>query len=179
MKNIVIISSSYRIQGNSDLLSDAFMKGAIESGNKVDKISLRNLHLQFCRGCLVCQKSGECIINDDANAIVEKMIQADVIVFATPVYFYEMSGQMKTLLDRTNPAYVADYRFRDIYLLVTAAEEKDDTIETLKQGLQGWIECFEKATLKGVVKGLNVTNIDDIKTKSAVLQEAYALGKIA
>lgn len=123
MKNILIISSSYRLQGNSDLLADAFMKGAQAKGNIVEKILLNDKQIQFCRGCLVCQKTGKCIIKDDANEIVKKMKNADVIVFATPIYFYSMCGQLKTLLDRSNPLFIADYKFRDIYLLTSAADD--------------------------------------------------------
>lgn len=176
MKNILIISSSYRAQGNSDLLADAFMKGAQEKGNIVEKISLRNKQIQFCRGCLVCQKTGECIIQDDANEIVEKMKNADIIVFATPIYFYSMCGQLKTLLDRSNPTFISDYKFRDIYLLTSAADDDQDCFVGTKQGLEGWISCFDKAELKGIVSAIKVTDVNDIKNNSSILQEAYTLG---
>lgn len=176
MKNILIISSSYRLQGNSDLLADAFMKGAQANGNIVEKILLNDKQIQFCRGCLACQKSGKCIIQDDAIEIVEKMKNVDVIVFATPIYFYSMCGQLKTLLDRSNPAFISDYKFRDIYLLTSAADEDQDCFVGTKQGLEGWISCFEKTQLKGIVSATGVTNVNDIKNKSAILQEAYTLG---
>lgn len=176
MKNILIISSSYRLQGNSDLLADAFMKGAQAKGNIVEKILLNDKQIQFCRGCLVCQKTGKCIIKDDTNEIVKKMKNADVIVFATPIYFYSMCGQLKTLLDRSNPLFIADYKFRDIYLLTSAADDDPNCYITTKQGLEGWISCFDKAQLKGSVTAVGVTNVNDIKNKSAILQDAYALG---
>lgn len=176
MKNILIISSSYRLQGNSDLLADAFMKGAQANGNIVEKILLNDKQIQFCRGCLVCQKTGKCIIKDDANEIVKKMKNADVIVFATPIYFYSMCGQLKTLLDRSNPLFIADYKFRDIYLLTSAADDDPNCYIITKQGLEGWISCFDKAQLKGTVTAVGVTNVNDIKNKSAILQDAYALG---
>ena len=81
------------------------MNGARETGHKVEKVSLKDKTIGFCKGCLACQKTGNCVIQDDAGEIVEKMLHADVLVFATPVYYYEMSGQMKTLLDRANPLY--------------------------------------------------------------------------
>lgn len=176
MKNILIISSSYRLQGNSDLLADAFMKGAQAKGNIVEKILLNDKQIQFCRGCLVCQKTGKCIIKDDANEIVKKMKNADVIVFATPIYFYSMCGQLKTLLDRSNPLFIADYKFRDIYLLTSAADDDPNCYIPTKQGLEGWISCFDKAQLKETVTAVGVANVNDIKNKSAILQDAYALG---
>ena len=117
MKNILIISTSLRTGSNSDLLADAFAQGAREAGHAVEKLSLRDKTIQFCKGCLACQKTQRCVIHDDANSIVQKMKDAQVLVFATPIYYYEMCGQMKTLLDRANPLFSSDYAFRHVYLL--------------------------------------------------------------
>lgn len=85
-------------------MADEFVRGTQEAGNEVEKVTLRGKDIRFCKGCLVCQKTQECVIkDDDAPAIVRKMYEADAICFATPIYYYEMSGQMKTLLDRANP----------------------------------------------------------------------------
>ena len=78
------------------------------------------------------------------------MKDAEVIAFATPIYFYEMCGQMKTLLDRSNPLFPSDYAFRDIYLLATAADSAESSMDGAVKGLEGWIACFEKAALRGV-----------------------------
>lgn len=177
MKNILVISTSERLNSNSDILSDEFIKGARDKGHKVDKVSLSNKVISFCRGCLSCQKTGNCIIKDEANEIIDKMIEADVIVFATPVYFFEMSGQMKTLLDRSNPAFNADYKFKDIYLLMSAADNEEDTFDGTIQGLQGWIRCFENCSLKGTVKAGGFTNPKEVVQNSEVMKEAYLLGK--
>ena len=67
-------------------------------------------------------KLSHCVINDDANEITEKILNADVVSWATPIYYYEMSGQMKTMIDRANSLYPRDYKFRDVYLLSVAAE---------------------------------------------------------
>lgn len=106
-------------------------------------------NIRFCKGCLACQKTQHCVINDDAPAIVAKMHDADVIVFATPIYYYEMCGQLKTLLDRANPLYSSDYHFRDIYMLTSAAEDEEYVPERAVAGLTGWIDCFEKPVLQG------------------------------
>ena len=153
-KNVLIISTSLRKGGNSDTLADNFAKGAAEKGHHVEKISLLHKQIAFCRGCLSCQKTEKCVIKDDANEIVEKMKNADVLVFATPVYYYEMSGQMKTLLDRANPLFPSDYKFRDIYLLASSAEDDKSAMDGAINGLGGWIACFPKTSLKGVVYGI-------------------------
>ena len=82
------------------------------------------------------------MIKDDAIQIAEKMHDTEVIAFATPIYYYEMSGQMKTLLDRANSLYGSDYRFEDIYLLSSAAEDEEGVDRRAIGGLEGWIECF-------------------------------------
>ena len=175
-KKIVLISTSPRKNSNSEALAEAFARGAAESGNEVETISLRGKDIRFCQGCFACQKSGKCIIRDDMADIVEKMKLSDVIVFATPIYYYEMSGQMKTLLDRGNPLYSSDYLFRDVYLLSAAAEDEAFVPQRAQNGLEGWIACFEKARLAGTVFAGGVTKAGEIVGHPA-LAEAFAMGK--
>ena len=152
-KRILVLSTSPRIGGNSETLADVFIKGAEEAGHETKKICLYDKKIEFCKGCLGCQTTGKCILRDDAERIIAQMKAMDVLVFATPIYFYEMSGQMKTLLDRTNPLFPAEYEFRDIYLLATSADEEESSMEAAVKGLEGWISCFEKSRLAGVVLG--------------------------
>lgn len=175
-KNVLIISTSPRKNGNSEALADAFLNGAKEAGNSVEKVSLYNKAIGFCRGCLACQKTGHCVIHDDAELIVEKMQSTDVLVFATPIYYYEMSGQMKTMLDRANPLFSADYAFRDVYFLSTAADNEDGVDARAINGLGGWIECFPKSHLVGTVFAGGVNGVGEIDDHSA-LQKAYEMGK--
>ena len=130
---------------------------------------------RWSKGCLVCQKTQRCVIRDDADSIAQNMLTADVLVFSTPIYYYGMCGQMKTMLDRSNPLYSADYRFRDVYLLAAAAEEDEHTVDGAVNGLQGWIDCFEKARLAGTVFAGGVTAVGEIQNHPA-LQRAYQLG---
>lgn len=174
-KKILVISTSPRKGGNSDLLADEFIRGAQQAGNSVEKISLSEKTIGFCKGCLACQKTQRCVIRDDADAIVQKMLVSDVLVFATPIYYYEMCGQMKTMLDRANPLYPSDYQFREVYLLAAAAEEAETTVQGAVNGLQGWISCFEKAHLAGTVFGGGVSDVGEIKGHPA-LQKAYEMG---
>ena len=175
-KKVVVLSTSPRKNSNSEALAEAFARGAAEAGNDVEIIRMREKKFEFCRGCFACQKTGMCLIKDDMAEIVPKMEQADVLAFATPIYYYAMSGQMKTLLDRANPLFVADYRFRDVYFLSSAAEDEDYVPERAQSGLEGWIECFEKARLAGDVFGGGVTEVGEIK-ESPALNEAYEMGK--
>ena len=178
MKKILIISTSPRKGGNSEILVDEFKRGALVNGHSVEKICLYDKNISFCKGCLACQSTKSCVIKDDANMIVEKMLDADVLVFSTPIYFYEMCGQMKTLLDRSNPLFPANYSFRDIYLLAASADGNPASMDGAEKGLQGWINCFEKAKLSGVVRGAGADQLGDIRNLSAVLDKAYEMGKL-
>ena len=175
-KTVLIISPSPRKGGNSDTLAEEFARGAREAGNQVEKIELYDKTIGFCKGCLACQKTQRCVIRDDADAIAQKMLTADVIVFATPIYYYEMCGQMKTMLDRANPLYPSDYAFRDIYLLATAAETDKSAMDGALKGLEGWVACFEKARLAGAVFGGGADAIGTIQGNPA-LKDAYEMGK--
>lgn len=175
-KTVLVLSTSPRKGGNSDALADAFVRGAQEAGNQVEKITLYDKTIGFCKGCLSCQNTQRCIIRDDADAITQKMLTADVIAFTTPIYYYGMCGQMKTLLDRANPLFPAAYQFRDIYLLAAAAEADEHTVDGAVTGLQGWIDCFEKARLAGTVFAGGVTAVGEIQGHPA-LQRAYETGK--
>lgn len=176
MKKILVISTSPRKDGNSDMLAQEFMRGANEAGNQVEYVSLIGKNIAFCRGCLACQKTLRCVIHDDADIIREQMLNAEVIVWATPVYYYSVSGQMKTMIDRANALYSSDYKFRDVYLLAAAAEDDPSTVEGAVKATMGWVDCLEKTTLKGVVFAGGVNNKGDIAGHKA-LTEAYELGK--
>ena len=177
MSKVLVISTSLRAGSNSDILTESLIKGARDAGHEVEHISLKGKDLKFCIGCLVCQKTQTCVLKDDAIWIAEKVKNADTLVFATPIYYYEMSGQMKTLLDRMNPLYPSDYRFRKIYLLMTAAEDEDDVPEKAVSGLQGWVDCFEKAELAGTLFCGGISDPGQASGKQEEQGEAYEFGK--
>ena len=178
MKKILIVSTSPRVNSNSEALAKAFTKGAQEAGHEAELISLRGKTVNFCRGCFVCQEKLRCVICDDADVICQKALNADVLVFATPIYYYEMSGQLKTLLDRLNPLFPSDYAFRDVYLLTSAAEDEEQVPRRAISGVEGWIECFERAKLAGTVFMGGVTAAGENPAHPA-LERAYEMGKKA
>ena len=174
-KRVLILSTSPRQGGNSDALAASFAEGARSAGHTVSHCSLRDKSLHFCLGCLSCQETPGCVLQDDMSEILSQRRTADVLVFATPIYFYEMSGQMKTLLDRTNPLFSGEYAFRAVYLLAAAAEAAPQAVDGALHGLEGWLACFPKATLQGVVCGCGVTGAGEIQDSPA-LSQARAMG---
>ena len=175
-KKVLIISSSPRKGGNSETLAAAFAKGAQEAGHQVETVFLREKQIGFCKGCLACLNLGHCVIQDDAVEIAAKMHDADVLVFATPVYYYCVSGQLKTMLDRANPLFGTDYAFTKAYLLATAAEAEPETVEGTEKAIQGWVDCFPRCQLAETVFAGGVNDIGDIIGRPA-LERAYLAGK--
>ena len=176
MKKVIVISTSLRTGSNSDTLADMFIKGASDAGHNVEKISLAGKTIAFCKGCLACQKLGKCVIDDDANTIMQKVLEADIVCWATPIYYYEMSGQMKVLIDRMNAIFSLDYKFRDVYMLSTAAEDEPEVPKRAEAGLTGWIDCYPESHLAGTLFCGGVVAPRTIEGNKK-LQEAYELGK--
>ena len=157
MKRILVVCGSPRKDGNSDLLASQFSKGAMEAGHTVETIYVRNLQMNYCIGCFACQKNGVCIQKDDINGILPKMLQADVVCFSTPVYYYSVTGQMKTFIDRMNPLYNR-MRDKEFYYMVTAAEESHAQLDRAIDALQGFADCFEGIHVSGCVYGGGATD---------------------
>ena len=177
MSKILIISTSLRGGSNSEYLAKECERGAKDAGNDVEFLSLKGKEIKYCIGCLACQETGKCVIKDDVSEFIEKVKNADILVFATPIYYYEMSGQMKTLLDRLNPLYPADYKFRKVYMIVAAAEDGDFVSEKAYSGLRGWVDCFEKAELCGILTGGGIEKPNEAKNHTDVIKNAYEMGK--
>ena len=177
MSQILVITTSLRKCSNSDILAERLCAGVRDGGGDVELISLKDKQIAFCRGCLACQKTGKCVIDDDAVAIAAAVKDATKLVFVTPIYYYEMSGQLKTLLDRLNPLYAADYRFRDVYMVTVAAEDEDFVAEKAVSGLKGWIDCFPKASFGGSLFRGGLTDGGDAADDAKSLEDAYRFGR--
>jgi multimeric flavodoxin WrbA len=175
-KKVLILSTSPRRGGNSDLLCDQFMLGAKESGHQVEKIFLRDKEINFCLACDACKANeGNCVQQDDVAEILDKMIAADVIMMATPVYFYTMSGQMKTLIDRTYPRYL-EISKKEIYFIMTAAAASKQAMGRTLEGFRAFTSLLRGAKEKGVIYGTGAWNTRDIKGSEA-MNQAYEMGK--
>lgn len=175
-KKVLVLSGSFRKGGNSDLLCDQFIKGATEVGHEAEKIFINDKKINYCKGCGVCNTTHQCVMKDDMAEVLNKMVEADVIVMATPVYFYTMNGQMKTLIDRTVPRY-EEISNKDFYFIVAAADNNHDSMKRTIEGFRGFTEdCLSGAKEKGIIYGTGAWNIGDIK-QSPALQEAYEIGK--
>ena len=174
-KKVLILSGSPRRNGNSDILCDEFKKGAIESGNEVEKIFLRDKNINYCIGCGACYKTGKCVQKDDMAEVLQKMVDADVIVISTPVYFYTMDGQVKTLIDRTVARYT-EINNKEFYFIATAADDSEKLMERTIDGFRGFTDCLDGAKEKGIIYGKGAWHVGEIKGTKA-MAEAYEMGK--
>ena len=174
-KQVLILSSSPRKGGNSDTLCDQLLKGAAESGHAAEKVFLADRDLHACTGCGACaRKPGRCSQKDDMAAILERMVRADVIVMATPVYFYSMAAQMKALIDRTCARY-RELRHKEFVFIVAAADGSRKAMHRTLEGFRGFLSCLEDPRERGVVYGTGAWEVGDI-LGSAAMEEVYQMG---
>lgn len=176
-KKVLIISSSPRKGGNSDTLCDKFAQGAKDAGNEVEKISLREKKINYCTGCGLCNTNdySGCSQKDDMPEILEKMIEADVIVFATPVYFYTMCGQLKTFIDRFCSRYTHIIG-KEFYFIMTAADGNPHAMDRVLVEFEGVMACLTNPHVKGKLIATGVWQKGDIE-QTDYPQKAYTMGQ--
>lgn len=175
MKKVLILSGSPRKGGNSDLLCDEFARGAKDSGNEVEKIFVAGKKIAPCLACYACRNTGVCAIKDDMAEVLQKMIEADVIVLASPVYFYSIDAQLKAVIDRTVARWL-EVKNKDFYYIVTCADTDRVSTERTLECFRGYADCVEGAKECGVIYGTGVYEKGAIKD-TAVMKQAYAMGK--
>ena len=175
-KTVLILSGSPRKGGNSDALCDQFMRGAVEAGNKVEKIRVAEKKIGFCSGCYYCQKSGGvCAKKDDMPELLQKMIDADVIVLASPVYFYSIDAQLKTVIDRTVARW-EEVKNKEFYYIMTCADDAVASQQRTLECFRGYADCVEGAKEMGVISGVGVYAPGEIENTPA-FSEAYQMGR--
>ena len=174
-KKVLILSGSPRKNGNSDILCDEFMKGAIEAGNEVEKIRVAEKNIGYCRACYACRSTGVCAIKDNMAEVLQKMIDADVLVLASPVYFYSIDAQLKALIDRTVARWT-QVKNKEFYYIVTAADGEEEAAETTIACFRGYADCVNGAKEKGIVYGMGVYEKGKVKDTKA-MTEAFEMGK--
>lgn len=176
MKNILIISSSPRKNGNSQMLCEQFKKGAEEKGHTATLIRLMEKKIGFCRACDGCMRNGGiCVLNDDMAEILKLFQEADVIVLATPVYFYGISAQMKTFIDRTYPIW-QHLGKKEVYYIISAGLG-EDIIERSLGDLDGFVEHLEEYRIAGRIYATNVMEAGLVKNLD-VFEKAYQMGAL-
>lgn len=177
MKKVLILSGSPRKGGNSDILCDEFARGAKESGNEVEKIFIAEKKISPCMGCYFCAKQGgRCVMNDGMAEILQKIIDCDVLVLSSPVYFYSISAQLKAVIDRTVARWT-EIANKDLYYIATAAESDEDTLDTTLACFHGFAKCINGYEEKGTLYGKGVYEKGDVLQRSELMTIAYEMGQ--
>lgn len=175
MKKVLIISSSPRKNGNSQALCAQFAAGAKEAGNQVHLIRLAEKKIGYCYACDGCMRNGgTCVQKDDMAEILGLLQEADVLVLATPIYFYGITAQMKTFIDRTYPIW-QHLGEKEVYYIASAALGTD-IIERSLGDLDGFAEHLEKYEIKGRIYGTGMKNPGTVK-ETDLMNTAYLMGK--
>lgn len=175
MKKVLILSGSPRKGGNSDTLCNEFMKGAVETGNEVEKIFVADKKIGYCKACYACKKTGICAIKDDMTNVLQKMLDADVIVLSSPVYFYSISAQLKAVIDRTVARWL-EFKNKEFYYIMTAAENAPTTMNCTLECFRGLAVCLEGSKEMGVIFAKGVYERGAING-TPFMQQAYKMGK--
>ena len=174
MSNVTIISSSMR-NGNSDRLCDEFQKGLIENNNEVKRINLRDKNIGFCKGCSLCQETGECYLNDDMKDIIKIIKNTDVLVLATPIYFGEISGQLKTFFDRLYPLY-DNLMVKSVYIIASCYQNNKKHIDESLNSIRRFLKDMGDIPIKDIIYGENCDDIDSVSDEQKAI--AYKKGKM-
>lgn len=175
-KKVLILSGSPRKGGNSDLLCDEFQRGAEECGHSVEKIRVAAKEIHPCIACYHCRDNGgACVFRDDMAEVLQKMIDADVLVLASPVYFYSIDAQLKAVIDRTVARWL-DVKNKELYYIVTMADEDTASADTTLACLRGYADCVQGAVEKGVIVGGGVYEPGTVR-QTAAMEKAYEMGR--
>lgn len=176
MSKIIILVGSVRKGGNTEMLAKAFADGA-RKNNEVEIISVSDYNINPCIGCNSCFKREEhqCFQQDDMQKIYIKLAKADVIVVASPVYFYGISAQLKALIDRLHTPMRNTFQVKKLVLLLVAAATLPAVFDSIITQYQLILDFFHLEDAGQIlVKG--VKDIGDMKGEKA-LEDAYHLGR--
>ena len=174
-KKVLILSGSPRKGGNSDLLCDEFLRGAAEAGHAVEKIFIHDKKIGYCNACYACRDTGVCVIKDGMSEVLDKMAWADVIVMASPVYFYSIDAQMKAVIDRTLAQWTK-LPDKEFYYIMTAADEDQSAMDTTLACFRGFAVCLKNAKEKGVLCATGVYEAGAVRN-TAHMKAAYEMGR--
>lgn len=174
-KRVLIIEGSPRKKGNSQLLSEAFQKGAQEAGHIVDLVRIQEKKISFCMACDGCMRNGgTCVLHDDMVDVLKLFQEANVLVLATPVYFYGVSAQIKTFIDRTYPIW-QNLGQKDVYYIISAGLGEDIINRSLGD-LDGFVEHLKDSEVKGRIYATNVMEAGLVKGTD-LITNAYNMGR--
>ena len=177
MSKIVILVGSMRKNGNTARLAQSFAEGASKNNN-VEIVSVADYNFNPCIGCNSCftREGNQCFQDDDMVQIYEKLRNADIVVIASPVYFYSISAQLKAIMDRLHTPMRNTFHIKKLGILLVGAAELPNLFDPILMQYQMVLDFFELESI-GTVLVRGVKDIGDIENNSA-LKEANELGAL-
>lgn len=177
-KPILILAGSPRKNGNSAALCREFARGAEESGHQVELVFLRDKKIGLCRACYHClEHDGVCALQDDMAGLLDRMDAADVVVLASPVYFYSVDSWMKAFIDRIVARW-RRIRSKEFYYIMTAAEDSPTVMDCTLECFRGLARCLDGSVERGIIRGKGVHAPGEVRDRP-VMREAYEMGRQA
>ena len=175
LSNIVILVGSVRKNGNTAQLAQRFAEGAAKNNN-VEIVSVADYNVNPCIGCNSCftREGNQCFQNDDMVQIYEKLRNANIVVIASPVYFYGISAQLKAIVDRLHTPMRNTFHIKKLGLLLVGAVQLPNLFDPILMQYQMVLDFFELESI-GTVLVRGVKDIGGIEGSSS-LEEAYELG---
>ena len=177
----VIILEGCKKGGNTDALCGEFARGAEEAGHEVERIYLFGKKVNGCIDCQRCQATGGvCVWKDDGCEILEQAVAADVLVFASPIYYYGITGQLKTILDRFYAKH-GQVRDKKVYFITSSAAAHEEPyapkLDIAQQSIQGWVDCFgDDVRFSSTIGAWDMFGNPDV-TQSPAYTMAYEEGR--
>ena len=173
--NIVVLQGSPNRNGSSNLLAESFRQGAQAAGHTVELVDVAHADVHPCTGCIHCGYEGSCVQKDDVEGIRRKILDADMLVFATPLYYYGMSAQLKIMVDRFCAFNSSIQRKHMKSALLSVAWNSDDwTFEALEAHYQTLVRYLNLQDM-GMILGKGCGSPSMTK-HSPYTQRAYELG---
>jgi multimeric flavodoxin WrbA len=179
-KHILILKGSPRVKGNSSTLADRLAEGSREAGAEVESIYLHGMDIRPCDGCDFCRETGACVLKDDMQALYPRLLQAEAIVLASPIYWFTYSAQLKTCIDRWYALYNHHYdafKGKQFGIILTYGDD-----DLYSSGAINAIHTFEtmlrflRAETAGWVYG-TANDEGDVLKQPELMEKAYRLGK--
>lgn len=173
-KSVLILSSSPRRGGNSEVLCEQFKKGAEEAGNMVEMLNINDYDIRYFSQ-KEYDRAASATATDDAAIIISKMKSADVIVLSSPVYFYNMTALLKALIDRTY-GHEKGLKEKEFFYIATSTDRDEEATDGVFEAFHGFAHCLYGSVERGVIRGNGARNRGDIENHPA-MQQAYEMGK--
>ncbi len=172
---VTLITGSPHEKGTTSHMAQAFTKGVLDSGHEVRTFNAARLDIHDCCGCGSCEKGLPCPFKDDMGQILSSMLSSDAVVFASPVYFYNISGYLKKTVDRFLEKMEDLRGGKKTALMLTMG---DDCLESARSGMtwMHYLSKFMKWDSRGVIAAINAYTVEDLQ-KTDALKRAYDLGR--